>query len=333
MEKILEKYERVLSRPTAGIVHFSDVFAENQVDFDSELTAIVRNLGSFSDLTFPIGHNPKLGDYGVTLLNDLIAEQKRILEIIENKTAHKVHCDFSEKAVLSILNCAPRNNDTTVNGKNGEDFYLAITDNYLEIYAVPVANLQSLETRNKILALYRIPTEKLQTTDGHHEQFRSSIVATMRYFPEVLEPVFQYENCEELILAKSQGTHPNIIPEQKKLVKFAFADKFGNVRVSVKDNSRFKEIIKDVNIGDIVKIRIGQSEEFIEAHYVNSLKEISDGELGIYQNVADENNLEAGYWEIVRGTYDCNNESRPAVKILEELNDDFRNEEIFVSKK
>lgn len=331
MEKILNKYERLLKRSVAGIVHFSDVFAERPVDFDAELTVITRNLGNFSDLTYPIGQNLKLGDYGVNLLNDLISEQKRILQVINNRKNNNISNEFSEKAIVSVLNCAPRNKDTTASGKNGEDFYLAITDNFLEIYAVPVSNLKALETRNKILALYKIPIEKLPTTDGQHEQFRSSIIATARYFPEILEPVFQYESQEELLSAKSEGIHPNIISEQKRLVEFAFADKFGNVRVSVKDNFTFKNYLRDLTFNDKVEIRVGNSKA-IQAVYVNSLKEINEGELGIYENVADRNEKGASYWEIVKGTFDCNKEIFPAINILEELNKNFRNEEIFVNK-
>jgi len=329
MSQISKQYQDLLNRPISGIVHFNDVFAENPVDIDSELTAIIRNLGNFSDLRFPIGKNPKLADYGVNLLNDLIAEQRRIIKIIQDMSGKMIDQDFSKKAVLAIINKADRNSKTTANGKNGEDFHLAITDNGLEVYAVPLARLQALETRNKILALYRIPNEKLAVTDGRHEQFRSSIIATTRHFPNILEPIFEYATKEELMMAKQMGTHPNVIQQQEHLAEFAFSDKFGNVRVSVKDNMQFKKYFDEYSLGDIVRIRVGDSES-IEAFYVTSLKEIPVGKVGIYQNVADGITTGAGYWEIVKKSEDCNHEKETATVILERVNPNFRNEEISI---
>ena len=329
MSEILKKYKDLLDRQVSGIVHFNDVFAENPVDIDSELTAIVRNLGNFSDLRFPIGRNPKLADYGVNLLNDLIEEQRRILKIVHDMSGKNVDHNFSNKAVLAIVNKADRNSKTTAEGKNGEDFHLAITDNGLEIYAVPLARLQALETRNKILALYRIPNEKLVVTDGRHEQFRSSIIATTRHFPNILEPVYEYETKEDLIKAKENGTHPNVIPQQKYLAEFAFSDKFGNVRVTVNNNKEFKKYFDTYKLGDIVKIKVNGSEP-VEAFYVTSLKEIPNGAVGIYQNIADMATEGAGYWEIVKKSEDCNHEEETATVILENINSDFRNEEISI---
>ena len=329
MTNILKLYGDLLERPISGIVHFNDVFAESPIDPDAELTAITRNLGNFSDLRFPIGKNPKLADYGVSLLNDLIKEQKRIIDHIRKKTGRKINQDFSDKAVLSIINKADRNSKTTANGKNGEDFHLAITNNGLEVYVVPLARLQALETRNKILALYRIPNEKLSVTDGNREQFRSSIIATTRYFPEILEPVFQYKNEKELLQAKESGNHPNVIPEQEHLAEFSFSDKFGNIRVSVRNNFQFKESFKNLKIKDIVGIKTGNSNP-IKAVYVTCLKEIPNGEIGIYQNIADDKTEKAGYWEIVKKSEDCNNEKETATTILEKENPNFRNEPISI---
>ncbi|MBU1445700.1 hypothetical protein KKD70_00355 [Patescibacteria group bacterium] len=329
MSTILKQYKDLLDRQVSGIVHFNDVFAENPVDIDSELTAIIRNLGNFSDLRFPIGNNPKLADYGVNLLNDLIEEQRRILKIVQDMSGKNIDHHFSNKAVLAIVNKADRNSKTTAEGKNGEDFHLAITDNGLEIYAVPLARLQALETRNKILALYRIPNEKLVVTDGRHEQFRSSIIATTRHFPNILEPVFEYFTKEDLIRAKENGTHPNVIPEQKYLAEFAFSDKFGNVRVSVRNNKEFKKYFDSYKIGDVVKIKVNGSEP-VNAFYVTSLKEIPVGEVGIYQNIADVATEGAGYWEIVKKSEDCNHEKETATAILEHINPNFRDEDISI---
>ncbi len=329
MTKIIKPYQYLLERSTSGIVHFNDVFAENPIDLDAELTATTRNLGNFSDLRFPIGQNPKLADYGINLLNDLIAEQQRIIKLIQKKTGKVVNRDFSGKAVISIVNKADRNSHTTAGGKNGENFHLAITNNGLEIYAVPLTRLQALETRNKILALYRIPNEKLYVTDWTREQFRSSIIATTRYFPEILEPIFQYESVEELLERKKSGQHPDVIPQQKNLAEFAFSDKFGNVRISVKDNNKFKNKFGNKLIGDTLRIKIGDS-KLVDMIYVTSLKEIPRGKIGIYQNIADGETSGAGYWEIVKKSEDCNNETETATVILEKVNSNFKNESISI---
>ncbi len=331
MGKILNKYKEILSRPVAGIVHFSDVFSEKEVDFDAELTAITRNLGNLSDITFPIGKNLKLADYGVNLLNDLIEEQRRIIKHIRQETGKVIENNFSSKGLIAIANSAPRNSESTKNGKNAQDFYLAITNNDLEIFTTPLSNLESLETRNKILALYKIPNEKIVTTDGNHEQFRSSIIATMRYFDDLLEPVFEYENVTKLIEAKEKGLHPQIIPTQKKLIEFSFADKFGNVRISIKNNNEFKKTIEGAEFGDLLNIKVGNS-EIKKIRYRKSMKEFSKNEFGIYQNIADKDTLGASYWEIIKKSEDCNNEKESAVVILEKLNSNFRNEEIFIAR-
>ncbi len=329
MINISQKYKNLLNRPIGAIVHFSDVFPEREVDIDAELTAITRNLGNLSDKTFPIGKNLKIAEYGVDLLSDLIVEQKRIIKQIKEKTGIIVENDFAFKAVLCIANCAPRNKETTKNNKNGNDFHLAITDSGLEIFAVPLSNLKYLETRDKILALYRIPSEKLVLTDVNHEQFRSSIIATSRYFPETFETIFEYENVEDLKKAKENKTHPQIIPAQEKLVEFAFADKFGNVRISIRDNYEFMSGFGNAKFGDYLQIQIGNS-EFKKIVYKRSLKELEENEFGIYENVADPDSHNACYWEIVKKSKDCNNEKESAVHILKDLNPNFKNEEIVI---
>jgi hypothetical protein len=318
--KILPKYEKYLTRLVRGTVHFNDVFSEREIDFDAELTVIFRNLGNFSDLTFPIGKNPKLADYGAVLLDELLGEEKRIIKKIKEVSGRVIGEGLPDKAVLSVINCAPRNSKTTGNGKNGKDFHLAITENGVEIYAVPIERLSALETRNKILALFRILNEAHPLFDGKREQFRSSIITTTRYCPEILEPVFQYENRNELIAAKKSGKHPRVIPEQKNLAEIAYIDKFGNIRLSVKDNDEFFAGFAGKGIGGRVKVKIGESKNII-AHYVNSLSEIPEGELGIYRNVADgDDDGSAGYWELAKKSKDPNNEKQPASEILREAN-------------
>lgn len=327
---ILKQYQELLCRPVAGIVHFNDVFTDHDIDFDAELTTTIRNIWSFSDLRFSIGKNPKWADYGINLLHDLIKEQRRIIDFIQTKTHTIITSDVVDKAVISIVNKADRNSITTTHWQNGEDFHLAITDNGLEIYVVPLIRLQALETRNKVIALYRIPNNSIPFIDGNHEQFRSSIIANVRYFPEILEPIFEYKNKEELITAKQNGTHPTIIPIQTKLAEFAFSDKFGNVRISVLDNEKFIHNIKKHNKGEIVHIRIWNSDP-VKAVYVHSLKEIPENHLGIYQNIADETSSNTSYWEIVKKSEDCNNDTTTATTILQQLNPNFEHEEFFIT--
>ena len=318
-QKILEKYKKLLEREVSFIVHFNDVFSEREVDFDAELTATARNLGKFSDMHFPIGKNPKFADYGVNLLNDLLEEQKRILEIIREKgaTPPKTQLSDQTKTPVAILNKADRNSKTTKNNRNGEDFHLAITDNGLEIYTVPLSLLQTLETHGKILALYKIENEKLVVTNGNKEQFRSSIIATTRYFPEILTPVFQYKNKKELLEAKRLGKHPKVIPTQENLIEFAYKDKFGNVRLSIKNPKEFAKIFTNTKPGGNIKICVNN--KCIDAVYTSSLKEIPEGKLGIYQNIADEQLGETFYVEVVKKSADCNNETETAYAILKSL--------------
>ena len=318
-QNILEKYKKLLEREISFIVHFNDVFSEREVDFDAELTTTMRNLGTLSDTHFPIGKNPKLADYGVNLLNDLLEEQERILKIIKEKSGKSIKTQLSDqtKSPVAIINKADRNNKTTKNNRNGEDFHLAITDNGLEIYVVPLSLLQTLETHNKILALYKIENEKLVVTDGNKEQFRSSIIATTRYFQEILTPVFQYENKKELLEAKRLGKHPKVIPTQESLIEFAYKDKFGNVRLSIKNPKEFATTLSKIKLGDNIKICINN--KCISAIYTSSLKEIPEGKLGIYQNIADEQLGETFYVEVVKKSADCNIETETAYTILKSL--------------
>jgi len=323
---MLEKYKKILEKEIAGIIHFSDVFTENNIDFDSELTVTFRNFGKLSDLRYPIGTNNKKADYGANLLNDLLAEQKRILTILEKNSGKKINLETLEKNVIAILNQADRNSITTKDNKNGNNFHLAITDNNLIIFAVPLNLLETLETRNKILALYEIPNELLKTTDGTKEQFRSSIISTTRFTPEILKPIFEYKDTEELLKSKEKNTHPKLIPEQKILAKYAFTDKFGNIRFFVKNNKQFKKNIVNVNFGDKIKLEIGDKK--IEVFYVESLKDIPNGEIGIYQNISDLNIGNDGYWEVIKKSENCNFETETAETILKKLNPNFKNEEI-----
>ncbi len=330
MSIISPKNERLLNRDRRAIIHFSDVFDDTGEDFDAQLTAIIRNLGNLSDKTYGIGSNVKRADYGVNLVSDLIEEEKRLIAEIQKRKGKPVHQDLIDKAVLAIANCAPRNGKTTANGKNGNDFHLAITNSEVEIYAVPLVSLKTLETRNQILSLFKIPTKNIPYIEALLEQFRSSVITLIRNYPELLEPVFEYDSEEEVNDAKNLNEHPEVIPGPKNNAEFAYNDHFGNVRIFVKDNEKFRDPFINRRFGDTVFISVGNSKK-VEAIYARALSDIPAGKLGIYQNPADTEKFGSGYWEIAKKSDDPNNEISPAVKILEKLNPNFQNEEIKVT--
>ena len=301
-------FRDLLNRPVRSIIHFNDVFGHPYGDFDAQLTTTFRNLGVLSDMHIATGGNIRIADYGVNLVNDLVAEENRIRKHFRLK--------IPQGAIQVIANFAPRNTETTQGGKNGRDFHLAITVEGVEIIAVPLEHLQALEMRNQILALYRIPNQALTVTDGDKEQFRSSIIGTTRYCPQILEPIFEYDTEIDMVLAKQKGLHPPYIPEQDRLAQVAFVDAFGNVRLSVWDNHEFMRNLPS-QYGSQVTLRV--NDQSCQAKYVTSLKNIPTGELGIYQNVADHTSSSACYWELVKKSPDCNHEPRSAAQILTEM--------------
>lgn len=323
---ILDVHAEKLERATAGLVSFNDVFPEKDYDFDAELTTQFRHLSvtipHFTSV--PIGENLHLSEYGSVTIDDLISERTRILHeaIRDSKPSHPdlIRAELeSQQAVLGILNRAPRNNETTNAGRNGKDFYLAITDNGVEFYTVPADLLSALETRNRILGLYRIPTAKIPFTDGKNEQFRSSLIANVRYRPEILVPVYQYASRADLITAKTDQEHSSPVPEQKSLLQPAFVDKFGNVRLSISNDAEFRDKIDRYSRDGVVGIGSNITGIY-DAHLVHSLKDIPEGELGLYSNVADsaDPNSPAAYWELVVKLKDPNNpNARSAAGLLE----------------
>ena len=323
-----------LHKPLCGVVHFSDVFTERAVDFDVELSAILRNVGIFSDMTFPIGVDPQRGDYGAVLVDDLMHDRRRIAQIARN-VAPENHPDVerltveAEYSIATILNCAPRNAQTTMGGKNGEDFYLAVTKHGVEVFVTPLNLLSSLELRSRILALYRIPSAQHPFFDGAREQFRSSIITTSRLVPKILQPVYQYATHEELVEAKANGTHPSVIPLQTNYAQVVYIDRFGNVRLSVSDMKRFLEKMEDVGHGNYGGLKIGNSEA-IPVFIATSLSDIPEGEYGVYCNVSDLDDGNAGYIEFAKKSPDCVHEKWPAASAVAGLSRNFRSEEVML---
>lgn len=321
----------LLKRPSRAIIHFNDVYIEREVDFDAKLTTVFRNLGCLGDHFIPIGANLKLSEYGAVLVSELIDEQLRILSTIEQYQPVPHLRRLRNEAVLCIINNAPRSKADTAAGKNGKDFYLAITTSGLEIYSVPVTRLRALETRNKILALYRIPNEHHKIFDGKREQFRSSIITTTRYIPDILETVYEYASSEAVLKAKQAGSHPQLIPHQEFLAELAYVDKFGNVRLSIKNTQEFLARFGGKQIGDTIHLAVGDSTS-IEVLYANSMSMVPSGGIGLYQNVADhiDETNPASYWELIVKVDDPNKKTRMGVDVLKELSFNYQNEEIKV---
>lgn len=323
-QHILPQFQQLLTRQIGNQIHFNDVFTDHQVDFDAILTVAFRNLGRLQDQYFSIGQNPNSAIYGINLVHDLIKEQARLSKEIRNhqplNTLNHLP-DLEKEAIISVINCAPRSSTHTQSGQNGQDFHLAITSTGLEIYSVPLDGLASLEARNQILALYRIPTAEHQFFNGQHEQFRSSIIVTTRYCPEILQPIFQYQSQTELLAAKANKAHPQAIPPLPK-ARLAYLDKFGNARLEIADPIQITKLSQETTRGQSRKLQINQ--HIIEAHFVNSLKEIPNNQLGFYYNVADQqDNQEANpqpiYLELVKKSDLPNQETQTAGHLLNEL--------------
>ncbi|QQS61263.1 MAG: hypothetical protein IPN70_05260 [Candidatus Moraniibacteriota bacterium] len=292
-------YKNILSRPAEAIIHFSDVFSGNEQDFDAELTVILRNIGTLTDKTYFVGARASLAGYGAVLLNDLFRERFQILSFIKEEKR------VSESTLFSILNSLPREGHDREKFPNGMDFHLAITAGGVCFFATPLETLSALETRNEIVALYRIPNEHIPFTDGTKEQFRSSIIASSRFCPEVMETIYEYATIEDILSAKQAGLHPQIIPEQSSEIEFAYADRFGNVRLSVRDGKALRNRLK-TSASKEVRVIINDTEP-INALYVRSLADVPVGQIGLYENVADASfpHRKACYWELVKKSDHC----------------------------
>lgn len=295
-----EYYQKLLKRPLEAILHFSDVFSGPETDFDAELTVTFRNLGTLSDKMYFVGGNARRTGYGAVLVNDLVLERKKIVRELGVPLAQK------DQAIALILNSLPREGYEASEAPNGRDFHLAITEEGVMIFAVPLSTLSALEDRNAIVALYRIPNARIPLADGEHEQFRSSIIALSRFVPESMEPVFEYDSVEDLMRAKLYGTHPSIIPSQKYDIELAYTDRFGNVRLSVRDGEEQLARLGMLQFGDELRVLVGE-EEVARALYMDALADVPVGKFGLYENVADSmrSYRKAKYWEFVKRSDHC----------------------------
>ncbi len=283
-----------LGQPPEAVIQFSDVFGflpthspeaasrsvTDSVDFDAKLTAQVGNTDRFRDSEFPIGSWPALGDYAAVLLWQLRERQSQ-----EN----------GKRPVVAVVNCAPRTDGHFEAGTNGDEFYVATTENGLEIYS-PAIYLRGLAARGLIRTLHRIPNDCGLWAEG--EQFRSSTVVHARKQPDILMPA-------EL----------SDIPKITQQVRVAFADKFGNVRLEVADRKAVGEIVDSGT--DRILIKIGKYGEQV-VRVARNLAEIPKGKIGIYRNPSeiDGDDGGPGYVEVARRVDNPNTTTDHAHEIL-----------------
>lgn len=300
----------LLSRPTGALISFSDTFstprdgrtpapgnnnaAEEHPphhDFDSELTSQFRHLRP-RDGEYGIGDGPDnslLAAYGVELIAQLTDGLKAEIDRgLHRAEAFKIpaHPNILEaqqfiqsRAIRVIANAAPRRDDDRV--KNGSNFYLAILDNGVEVYATPLDALQFV--RDRIKNLFEIPNEQNPLFDGEREQFRSSIIGRFCERPEHLREWYPLEKEGE-----SPGDRFGI-PKQDHPIQLAYFDRFGNIRLRARQGSLADWAITAAR--DEAG-RIGVNFPVLRnsthpARLRNCLDKIPGGTLGLYRNVAD----------------------------------------------
>jgi len=317
---IHQETQELLLRPSASQIHFSDVFPEiadkdefawwRKTDFDSGLTVAAESAGFPALEQVPVGVRPWLGRYGLLLVDDLLQSRQQRVK------GSSTHPDFeretrqSNEAVIAVANYAPRDNENTADGHNGSDFYLATTASGLEIYTTPLSFLSGLEARNRITALYRIPTKGHPEFNGDHEQFRSARVVRTRRHPDHLVPVFEYDSPDELVKAKTEDTHPGVIPVDKRAGHIAFVDKFGNIKVELGDVRPLQQL----KIGQEAALRVVNNnvEHTLPVHVAADLRSAPLGKLAVYANGSDftDENSTTGLIELITRVNDNPSTSR-----------------------
>ncbi|PIR53235.1 hypothetical protein COU76_02350 [Candidatus Peregrinibacteria bacterium CG10_big_fil_rev_8_21_14_0_10_49_10] len=305
--------ENILSREVSAVHAFSDTFDANAArdasdprtaDFDAEVTTDFRSLRLTNDTKHSIARNPDLGAYAAETIIRLQDHAAGLIERIEQNgvpasAVRKYREQLQEQTRQVVVNCARRNKPGEQR-TNGSDFLLGITHNGIEIYSTPAELLRFC--RRDILSLFRIPNKSHPLFDGQREQFRSSIIALSRYFPEHLELLYRYSSREELLAALENGSETTI-PDQKHPLQLAFADRYGNVRARARDIAHTRGQMEEcLNGSGVVGIRNGHESTPIIAHVTKCLDEVPGDQIGIYHNVADGKTRtgEPGYLEIVR---------------------------------
>ncbi len=291
----------LLNRPIEGQIHFSDVFPEavgpdqdhwwRQTDFDSGLTVAFESSGAPDMAQIPIGERPWVTDYGLVLVDDLVADRAGRTGDFPDALHpdQRRELERSGGAVIALANFAPRddaNTQTRADGSraNGSDFYLATTTSGLEVVTTPLSFLGGLEARDRIVSLHCIPT------DGHPEfregeQFRSAGVVRSRRHSDHLDTVFDYASREDLIEAKKDGSHPDVIPIDSRTGRIAYVDKFGNTRAELAD-ARSAGELEEGQIAGLV-VRTEGKEVEVGVVKARDLRSAPLGQLAVYRNVSD----------------------------------------------
>jgi hypothetical protein len=107
---------------------------------------------------------------------------------------------------------------------------------------------------------------------------------------------------------------------------FAYADRFGNVRLSVRKSEELRNRLqRDKKVKVLIEGKCA-----CEARYVTSLADISVGEMGIYENIADAQRpfQESGYWELVKRSDHCLEDTSMAYDVLKGYAQDVWNADI-----
>jgi hypothetical protein len=288
-------------------VQLSDTFSGGKTpygappiaDFDSLLTAQVRNSGHFADLQSPIGEWPDTGSYGAVLLSELRVEQRRLYDIYEKFDRTDLPDAMSLErslgsVVVAVVNWAPRTDTHHKKEQNGEHFYLAELDDNIQILS-QLRFLGGVATRGLVQALWRVPDDNPVWPTG--EQFRSSVVSQIRNFPEGLVP-------EPLsALPKDERDH----------VYNAFGDKYGNVRLEVPVGVKIPEVIR----GDSYNLTLDGKRLEEEVVGATRITDIGEDQIGLYANPADANKPNTPrYLELVRRVSDPNEPSNSAYSTL-----------------
>ncbi|MDO8649498.1 MAG: hypothetical protein Q7R81_07000 [Candidatus Peregrinibacteria bacterium] len=315
METLNAFEDRVLSRDVSALHVFSDTQNARGArdardprfaDFDAPITTDLRSLRLDTDTRDSIARNPDLGAYGAETITALQDHAAGLIETIERygrvtQNIRRAKDTIYNRTRQIVVNDAPRNRDRIVR-TNGNDFLLGITYNGIEIYCTPIELLKF--ARRDIVSLFRIPNENHPLFDGKKEQFRSSVIALSRNFPDHLVPIYRYETREELIDAIERGAETTI-PEQEHDFQKAFADRYGNARVRAKRSGQVEDLIQSrINRSGVVGLLPhGQAERKpIPAYLTSCLDDIPENQIGIYRNVADGegNPHKPGYFEVAR---------------------------------
>jgi hypothetical protein len=290
----------IAEKPTHALIEVTDV-GDFPMDFDAYLTIMTRHLVNLESQVFSVGSNPQVLKYAADFLVDLpdIARD-RIQRAVHQAAQERrdvpadvveAHRAWEQKTLRVLLNYAPRNQKKSEQ-RNGEDFYLAIA-NGVEVYAVPPVVLQYLKLRDRIDALFRIPTKGHPLTTSL-EQFRSSLYGkTAHEAREHLELVWR-RNGDTADLDK--------VIDPLEHDEVAFVDQpYNNRRIITPDAARAQERIEaSKQVDGTVLVRVGTSR--VRAYVADSLSKVPEGQWGLWFNPADVEGAGSGaaYYELSR---------------------------------